>query len=155
TLPKSHILLERILFSLLPKKAVMKRWASRVPDSLNATATILFSSGSTGIPKGVVLTHTNIVSNILGLAQVFDLGPHDRMLGVLPFFHSFGSTAPLWFPLVHVFGALYHTTLLDAKPVGELTKKYKATMLLAPPIFLTAYIRKCSADQFRSLRYVI
>ena len=66
------------------------------------TATIMFSSGSTGEPKGVVLTHANILSNVLGLSQVFDLGPRDRLLGVLPLFHSFGFTGAMWFPLLKV-----------------------------------------------------
>ena len=101
------------------------------------------------------MTHANILSNILGLAQVYDLGQKDRIVGILPFFHSFGFTATLWFPLIHGFGAVYHTNPLDSKTVGELTQKYKATLLLATPTFLSAYTRKCSPEQFRSLRYVI
>src|SRR4029077_12306914 len=57
------------------------------PDSL---ASVIFSSGSTGTPKGVMLSHYNIISNIEAMVQVFWLGPNDRIMGVLPFFHSFG-----------------------------------------------------------------
>ncbi len=155
TLPKWQVVLERVLLSLLPRAVLMKRWGAAANVPLSATAAILFSSGSTGIPKGVTLSHSNILSNILGLAQVFDLGKKDRILGVLPFFHSFGFTATLWFPLVHGFSAVYHTNPLDAKTVGELTHKHKATMLMATPTFLAAYIRKCAPEQFQSLRFVI
>src|ERR1044072_6328908 len=100
--------------------------------------TILFSSGSTGVPKGVVLTHSNVLSNILGLAQVFDVGKKDRILGILPFFHSFGFTGTLWFPLIHGFGAVYHSNPLDAKTIGELAQKHKATILISTPTFYAA-----------------
>ena len=69
----------------------------RTPDSL---ATVIFSSGSTGVPKGVMLSHYNVMANIEAIAQVFWIGPSDRIVGVLPFFHSFGYTVTIWFPLV-------------------------------------------------------
>jgi acyl-[acyl-carrier-protein]-phospholipid O-acyltransferase/long-chain-fatty-acid--[acyl-carrier-protein] ligase len=74
---------------------------------------------------------------------------------VLPFFHSFGFTATLWFPLISGFGALYHSNPLDAKTVGELAGKYRASLLVATPTFLMAYARKCTPEQFKRLRYVI
>jgi acyl-[acyl-carrier-protein]-phospholipid O-acyltransferase/long-chain-fatty-acid--[acyl-carrier-protein] ligase len=154
-LPRAEIVRQRILFGILPTGSILKRWGAKVNPDLESIATILFSSGSTGIPKGVVLSHSNILSNILGLGQVYDLGRKDTILGVLPFFHSFGYTATLWFPLIHGFGAAYHANPLDAKMVGELTRKYKATVLVATPTFLSAYIRKCTPEQFKSLRYVI
>jgi len=154
-LPRLQIALARFSLGMLPERTLLRRWGAQVSRSLDDTATILFSSGSTGIPKGVELSHANILSNIVALAQVFDLGKRDRMLGVLPFFHSFGFTATLWFPLVHGFGGIYHTSPLDAKAIGELVGKYKATMLLSTPTFLMAYIRKCTPEQFRSLRFVV
>ncbi|PYR33923.1 MAG: acyl-[ACP]--phospholipid O-acyltransferase, partial [Acidobacteria bacterium] len=76
---------------LLPAPAIERLFLA--PTSPDALATIIFSSGSTGVPKGVMLTHANIVSNIDAANRVFRLQPDDVMLGVLPFFHSFGFTA--------------------------------------------------------------
>jgi acyl-[acyl-carrier-protein]-phospholipid O-acyltransferase/long-chain-fatty-acid--[acyl-carrier-protein] ligase len=153
---KINVLLNQALFIALPTGLAVRRLAKRVLHvPLSDTATVVFSSGSTGVPKGVVLTHANILSNILGISQVFDLGRNDRMLGVLPFFHSFGFTVTLWFPLIKGFSAIYHTNPLEAKIIGELAEKYKATVMLSTPTFLGAYTRKCTPEQFKHLRYVI
>jgi acyl-[acyl-carrier-protein]-phospholipid O-acyltransferase/long-chain-fatty-acid--[acyl-carrier-protein] ligase len=122
------------------------------PDSL---ATVVFSSGSTGEPKGVMLSHYNVLADIQAMAQVFWIGPNDRLVGVLPFFHSFGYTTLIWFPPIAGCGVVYHPNPVDAKAVGELTRKYRATLLLAAPTFCTAYTRKCSPEDFASLRFVL
>ncbi len=126
--------------------------ADQKPDSL---ATVIFSSGSTGIPKGVMLSHHNILSNVEGLAQVFWVTTKDRLMGVLPFFHSFGFTGSLWFPLLSGFGVLYHANPLDAKTVGQMVSKYRATILIGTPTFYAAYLRKCTTENFSSLRIAI
>ena len=118
-------------------------------------ATVIFSSGSTGTPKGVMLSHTNVLSNLEACEQVFWVTKDDRVMGVLPFFHSFGFMGTLWFPLVAGFGAVYHPNPLDAKAIGELTLKYKATILISTPTFYSAYIRKCSKEEFASLRFAV
>jgi acyl-[acyl-carrier-protein]-phospholipid O-acyltransferase/long-chain-fatty-acid--[acyl-carrier-protein] ligase len=118
-------------------------------------ATIIFSSGSTGDPKGVMLTHFNIVSNIQQVSQAFMLGRGDKILGILPFFHSFGFMAALWMPAVNGVGVVYHPNPLDAKVIGELVGKYKVTFLIATPTFLQAYMRRCSPESFGSLQYVL
>ncbi len=122
------------------------------PDSL---ATIIFSSGSTGTPKGVMLSHYNIISNIEAMVQVFWLTPEDRIIGVLPFFHSFGFTVTIWLPLITGCGVAYHANPTDAKVIGEIVQKYKGTLLLSTPTFCMGYARKCTREQFASLRYVL
>jgi acyl-[acyl-carrier-protein]-phospholipid O-acyltransferase / long-chain-fatty-acid--[acyl-carrier-protein] ligase len=118
-------------------------------------ATVIFSSGSTGDPKGVMLTHFNLMSNIQQVSQVFMLDGHDKILGILPFFHSFGFMAALWMPAVHGVGVVYHPNPLDAQVIGELVQKYKVTFLIATPTFLQAYMRRCSPESFGSLQYVL
>ncbi|MBI5193291.1 MAG: MFS transporter [Nitrospirae bacterium] len=136
-------------YTLLKRLVIRDR---RKPDDL---AAVICSSGSTGIPKGVMLSHHNLISNIEGFSQVFHLTKKDKVMGVLPFFHSFGFTATLWFPLVIGFGAVYHANPLDAKTVGEMTSRYKATILLSTPTFCSSYIKKCDGEDFSSLRYAI
>ncbi|HKE31756.1 MAG TPA: AMP-binding protein, partial [Candidatus Angelobacter sp.] len=118
-------------------------------------ATVIFSSGSTGDPKGVMLTHHNILANIRQVTQVFMLDGHDKVLGILPFFHSFGFTVTLWLPAVHRIGVVFHPNPLDAKSISELVSRYRVTFLIATPTFLQAYMRRCSPEHFGSLQYVL
>jgi acyl-[acyl-carrier-protein]-phospholipid O-acyltransferase/long-chain-fatty-acid--[acyl-carrier-protein] ligase len=126
--------------------------SKRTVDDL---ATVIFSSGSTGDPKGVMLTHFNITSNIQQVSQVFMLGGSDRILGILPFFHSFGFMAALWMPATNGVGVVYHPNPLDTRVIGELVERYKVTFLIATPTFLQAYIRRCSPESFGSLHFVL
>lgn len=123
--------------------------------SMEDLATIMFTSGSTGEPKGVMLTHANITSNLEGLYQVFHLQRDEAIMGILPLFHSFGFTACLWFPLISGIGVVYHVNPLDAKVIGDLIKKHRATILMSTPTFLAAYIKRCEKEQFASLRTVV
>jgi acyl-[acyl-carrier-protein]-phospholipid O-acyltransferase/long-chain-fatty-acid--[acyl-carrier-protein] ligase len=122
---------------------------------MDQLATVIFSSGSTGDPKGVMLSHFNIASNISQVAQVFMLDGRDKILGILPFFHSFGFTAGLWLPAVQGVGVVFHANPLDAQVVGSLIEKYKVTLLVATPTFLQAYMRRCTPESFGSLQYVL
>ncbi len=121
----------------------------------NDLATVIFSSGSTGEPKGVMLSHYNVLSNIRQVTQVFILGRKDKLLGILPFFHSFGFTVTMWMPPIHGIGAVFHPNPLDAKLIGELVAKYAITLAVATPTFLQAYMRRCSPEDFGSLLYMI
>jgi acyl-[acyl-carrier-protein]-phospholipid O-acyltransferase/long-chain-fatty-acid--[acyl-carrier-protein] ligase len=122
---------------------------------LDDLATVIFSSGSTGDPKGVMLSHYNIGSNVEQLEQVFGLGHRDSFLGILPFFHSFGFTGTFCLPAVLGTGVVYHPNPLEAKAIGPLVRDYQLTFLLATPTFLQLYLRGCSAEDFGSLRVVM
>jgi acyl-[acyl-carrier-protein]-phospholipid O-acyltransferase/long-chain-fatty-acid--[acyl-carrier-protein] ligase len=117
--------------------------------------TVMFSSGSTGEPKGVMLSHHNIVSNLEAIAQILWVQRDDRIMGVLPFFHSFGFTGTLCLPLCVGIGAVYHANPLDAKTIGGLIKKYQATILISTPTFCQAYHRVCAPEDLKSLRHVV
>jgi acyl-[acyl-carrier-protein]-phospholipid O-acyltransferase/long-chain-fatty-acid--[acyl-carrier-protein] ligase len=123
--------------------------------SLDDTATIIFSSGSTGEPKGVILSHFNLASNVEQIEQVFHLEPKDSILGILPFFHSFGFTGTLCLPGLTGIGVVYHPSPLDAGAIAALVSKYSVTMLLSTPTFLNSYTRRCPAESFGSLRIVM
>jgi acyl-[acyl-carrier-protein]-phospholipid O-acyltransferase/long-chain-fatty-acid--[acyl-carrier-protein] ligase len=138
---------------LLPAPIVERLFISR--PNPHALATIIFSSGSTGVPKGVMLTHRNVLANIDAATELFKLTPDDVVLGVLPFFHSFGFTVTLWLPLVVGVGAAYHPNPTDAKTIGELAARYGATLLISTPTFCASYVRKCQPEQFARLRLAI
>jgi acyl-[acyl-carrier-protein]-phospholipid O-acyltransferase/long-chain-fatty-acid--[acyl-carrier-protein] ligase len=138
---------------VLPASWLHRRYfKSQKPNDL---ATVIFSSGSTGTPKGVMLSHHNIVSNIEGIRQVIPFTRNDRIMGVLPLFHSFGFTGTLWLPLLANFGVVYHPNPTDAKTIGETVQKYKATLLISTSTFFAGYLRRCTKEEFASLRYVI
>jgi acyl-[acyl-carrier-protein]-phospholipid O-acyltransferase / long-chain-fatty-acid--[acyl-carrier-protein] ligase len=128
---------------------------SREKAGMDDLATVIFSSGSTGDPKGVMLTHFNIMATIQQVSQVFMLGGRDKVMGILPFFHSFGFMAALWMPAVIGVGVVYHPNPLDSSSISELVGKYKVTFLVATPTFLQAYMRRCSPESFGSLQYVL
>jgi acyl-[acyl-carrier-protein]-phospholipid O-acyltransferase/long-chain-fatty-acid--[acyl-carrier-protein] ligase len=140
---------------LLPAGVLRRALGGEADVSLDDPATVIFSSGSTGEPKGVVLTHYNIGSNIGQLAQVFGLGPKDGMVGILPFFHSFGFTGTLCLPAVLGVGVVFHPNPLEGKAIGPLVSKYRLTFLLATPTFLQLYMRGCAPEDFGSLRVVM
>jgi acyl-[acyl-carrier-protein]-phospholipid O-acyltransferase / long-chain-fatty-acid--[acyl-carrier-protein] ligase len=140
---------------LLPARVVAKFAGCEQAATLDDIATIIFSSGSTGDPKGVILTHYNIASNVEQLNQVFMLHADDRIMGILPFFHSFGFTGTLCLPAVTGIGVVFHPNPLDSRVIGALVNKYAVTMLLATPTFLNAYTRRCTPEDFGSLRFVM
>ena len=145
-----------LLGSWLVPVALLERVLGRKRAiGLDDLATVIFSSGSTGQPKGVMLSHYNIGSNIEQMEQVLGLDRTDRVLGVLPFFHSFGFTATLCLPAALGLGVAYYPNPLDAKAVGPMVSGHKLTFMLATPTFLQLYLRACAPEDFGGLRVVV
>jgi acyl-[acyl-carrier-protein]-phospholipid O-acyltransferase / long-chain-fatty-acid--[acyl-carrier-protein] ligase len=142
------------LTALLPSRLIFESICNREikPKSL---ATVLFSSGSTGIPKGVMLSHKNILSNIEGIGQIIPQQETNRFMAILPFFHSFGYTVLLWFPLIKKMSVVYHPNPLEAKTIGNLVSKYQASFMVATSSFYYNYTRNCEANDFKSLKFVV
>ncbi len=122
------------------------------PDDI---LSIIFTSGSTGEPKGVMLSQHNVGSNVDAVDQLLNLEPTDVLLGVLPFFHSFGYTASMWLPACCAPKAVYHFNPLDAKIIGKLSEKHKTTILMATPTFLKTYLKRIEKEQFAHLDLVV
>jgi acyl-[acyl-carrier-protein]-phospholipid O-acyltransferase/long-chain-fatty-acid--[acyl-carrier-protein] ligase len=140
---------------LVPDRFLQRVLGAERKTRLDDLATVIFSSGSTGDPKGVRLSHYNIGSNIEQLEQVFGLNHHDGFLGILPFFHSFGFTGTLCLPAMLGVGVVYHPNPLEAKAIGPLVRDRRLTFLLATPTFLQLYLRGCAPADFGSLRVVM
>jgi acyl-[acyl-carrier-protein]-phospholipid O-acyltransferase/long-chain-fatty-acid--[acyl-carrier-protein] ligase len=122
------------------------------PDDV---ATVLFSSGSTGVPKGVLLSHHNLLSNVEGVVQILWIAPTDKIMGVLPFFHAFGLTGTIWVPLLSGIGAVYHANPLDAKTIGKLVAEHRATVMISTPTFCQSYLRSCEPQQLATIRHAV
>ncbi len=148
--------LKNLIFSLiLPSWFLLKFFVRGDKKTIDDVATVIFSSGSTGEPKGIMLTHQNISSNIESIYQIINLQNKDVIMGILPFFHAFGYTAALWFPMFAGIGVAYHPNPLDSATVGEMVEKYKATLIMGTPTFFSNYARKCTKEQFASLRFIV
>jgi acyl-[acyl-carrier-protein]-phospholipid O-acyltransferase/long-chain-fatty-acid--[acyl-carrier-protein] ligase len=141
---------------LLLPAFVLDRWVLGLgkhgPDDL---ATVIFSSGSTGDPKGVMLLNRNLSANTESVIQAIDPRPSDRVLGILPFFHSFGFTVTLWVPLQVGASMVYQVDPKQAKETGELCRGHRCTILLTTPTFLRFCLKRCEPDDFRTLRVLM
>lgn len=138
---------------MLPSFA-LSWWFGLYRVQMDDVATVIFTSGTTGKPKGVMLTHANIGSNVDAILQVLDLRGNDVVMGVLPFFHSFGYTATLWTILAASPKGVYHHNPIDARKIGQLCHEHRATILLATPTFLRLYLKRCDPADLASLEVV-
>ena len=136
-------------------QALIKRFCTRV--SSDHTAAILFSSGSEGKPKGVELSHKNIIGNIKQSIILMQARADDVVLSILPVFHAFGMTATTLLPLIEGIPMVCHADPTDAHMIGKLAERYKATLLTGTSTFFRLYAknRQLKARHFASLRLVI
>ncbi len=154
-LRKTTLLSALLQARLLPARLLIALHVA--PADMQDTAAILFSSGSEGIPKGIMLSHANLMANIKQAAAVLNAGDEDVILNSLPIFHAFGLTATTLLPLVEAIPMVCQPDPTDAPAVGRLIAQHKITIMFATSTFLRIYARnrKLNALMFDSLRLVI
>jgi len=151
---KRQIIFWWLISILLPARLLLQ--LLQIPKEGGHTeAVLLFTSGTTGEPKGVVVSHRNVVGNVSQFRQLLDAKKNDAILASLPFFHTFGSTVTLWYPLIEGVRIVTYPNPLEAARCAALIERYKLTFLLATPTFLRVYLRKAQPHQLRSLRLTI
>ncbi|MGA0846068.1 MAG: AMP-binding protein, partial [Luteolibacter sp.] len=161
------ILIERVLPGI-KRKAVLWGVLNRLlPTSLiglllglnkrrgDDEAALLFTSGSSGEPKGVVLSHRNLLANVTQFASRLDLPTGSSILGCLPLFHSFGCTVTLWYPVIEGVDLVTYPSPLESKRLAELVALHQVSLLLATPTFLRGYMKRVDPAQLASLKLVV
>lgn len=118
-------------------------------------AILLFTSGSSGEPKGVPLSHRNILANVLQFGSRLDMNRDASILGCLPLFHSFGCTVTLWYPVIEGINLITYPSPLETKRLAELISIHQVNVLLATPTFLRGYMKRIDPAQLKSLELVV
>ncbi len=148
--------IQALLAALLIPRAILMKFISPVSyRDVYRTGVVIFSSGSTGIPKGIMLSHHNINSDLFSCIRILNWRSSDKIIGNLPIFHSFGLIACFWLPIVYGAEVVYIANPLDAQAIGQAVRNNKLTLMLATPGFLQTYMRRCEATDFASVRLVI
>lgn len=124
-------------------------------QSLEDIATVMFTTGSTGDPKGVVLTHANILYNIAQVLEHTGISRKEVFLGILPYFHSYGYMATLWAVACLGMSVVCHHNGLEVKDVGEQMEKEGVTVMAGTPTVIRQYLRRCTREQFARVHLLL
>ncbi|HFC93544.1 MAG TPA: acyl-[ACP]--phospholipid O-acyltransferase, partial [Leucothrix mucor] len=154
-IPKSNMLLTLLAVMLLPTKLL--QWMYLKPIDRNATAAILFSSGSEGTPKGIELSHLNLAINSRQIADVLNTRENDVVMSTLPTFHAFGLLATTFMPLSEGIPIVCHPDPTDVVVIAKAIARNEATFLFGTSTFLRLYSknRRVHPLMLQSLRMVI
>lgn len=147
SLSKPAVILAMAKVILLPARMLDRAR----PDDI---ATIIFSSGTTGDPKGVQLTHRQVLANCGAMVEHVEITPDDEtLLTALPLFHSFGLVPGMWMCLCYGVRIAAHPDPLDAAGIGALAQASGTGYFISTPTFVRTYMRKVTAEQFKALRF--
>ena len=137
-----------------PAAQILEAFGQRSLDP-NSTAVVLFTSGSEALPKGVPLTHRNILSNVKGVLEAFSIAKDDVLLGFLPPFHSFGLTICTLLPLMTGLRVAYHPNPNESRKIAKAISTWGATIAAGTPTFLRSILNSGESKQFQTLRALV
>lgn len=142
-----------VLTRLLPENLLTRLLGLK--DQGDDEALLLFTSGSSGEPKGVPLSHKNLLANVLQFGGRIDLPKDSTIFGSLPLFHSFGATVTLWYPIIYGLNLVTYPNPLEAKRIAELVSQHEVTLLLVTPTLLRSYMRRVDPELLSCLKLVV
>lgn len=164
---KQLILIERLMPKMKISIGIWLALSKLLPSALlalllgipkkggSSEATLLFTSGSSGEPKGVALTHRNLMANVTQFGNRLAMDRTDSILGSLPLFHSFGCTVTLWYPIIYGLHLVTYPSPLEVKKIAELVEKHRVSLMIATPTFLRGYLRGVNREQLASLKLLV
>jgi acyl-[acyl-carrier-protein]-phospholipid O-acyltransferase/long-chain-fatty-acid--[acyl-carrier-protein] ligase len=164
---KQLILVERVLPKLKLQIGLWLALSKLLPASILASvlgvptkggdseALLLFTSGSSGTPKGVVLSHRNMMSNVIQFGSRLGMKSCDSILGSLPLFHSFGCTVTLWYPIMCGVDLVTYPSPLEVKKLAELIEKHRVSLMISTPTFLRGYLRGVNKESLTSIKLCV
>ncbi|MEA2016890.1 MAG: acyl-[ACP]--phospholipid O-acyltransferase [Campylobacterota bacterium] len=137
-----------------PTSLVLNRYGTT--NTLETTAAILFSSGSEGAPKGVMLSHKNLLANVKQILEMLNMSDDEVFLGSLPIFHAFGLTVTTLLPMIEGIRVVFHPDPTDALGIGKAVAKYNVTFMVATATFIRLYLKnkKLEPIMFESLKLI-
>ncbi len=142
-------------FTALIKSRTTDIWYKDQQYNPDSPAVILFTSGSEGTPKGVVLSHANILGNLKQLEACISFNARDIVLNFLPMFHSFGFTVGTILPMISGMKTFFYPTPLHYSVIPEIAYEIHATIMFGTNTFFAAYAKKAHAYDFYNMRYVV
>jgi acyl-[acyl-carrier-protein]-phospholipid O-acyltransferase/long-chain-fatty-acid--[acyl-carrier-protein] ligase len=151
---KPRIIFWRIV-SLLTPAPLLSTLLGLPGEGGNREAVLLFTSGSSGEPKGVVLSHRSILGNIAQFSSLLNMTSADSIMASLPFFHCFGCTVTLWYPITEGVRVISYPTPVDVVKNAELIERHRVMLLLTTPTFLRGYLKRAEPAQFASVKLLI
>ncbi len=154
SLPKRKVLMLLGAIHLCPAKLLAN--SLKIPSvGGDQEAGLLFTSGSSGEPKGVMLSHRNILGNCAQIDASGLLPTSEKLIANLPIFHSFGFTVTLWYPLLRGCSVVTLPTPLDVKKTADAIEAESVSILLGTPTFFKPYMKRIDPKKLASLKYVI
>lgn len=151
---KKQIMKWVILSKILPANTLVKLLGLGNTNG-DEEAVLLFTSGSSGEPKGVPLSHRNLLANVCQFSSRISLPTGSRVLGCLPLFHSFGCTATMWYPIIEGLDLVTYSSPLETKRLAELIHENKILLFLTTPTFLRGYLKRIKPEQLAPLKHII